>query len=87
MADPGERAGSQSADTATRGRPWKAIVLVIVAVYAILLVIANSKSVKVSFVLFSTRTSVLFLILLSMALGALITLLVQRMLRRRRDAA
>jgi len=67
------------------GFSWKAIILVALAVYALLLIIFNSKSVPVDFVFVSQRTRVIFLVLLSMALGALITWLVPRMRHGRKE--
>ena len=66
-----------------KGISWKAILLVALGVYALLLIILNSKSVSVDFVVVSQRTRVIFLVLLSMALGALIVWLVPRMRRGR----
>jgi uncharacterized integral membrane protein len=65
------------------GRNWRAILLAALALYAVLLVIVNSKQVSVDFVFFSAKTSVLVLILLSMGLGALIMWQLPRLLRRR----
>jgi len=73
---------ARSGDGKTRVS-WKTIVLAILAVYALVLIVLNSKQVKVDFVFFHTRTRVFFLVLLSMALGALIMWLVLRSRRRR----
>jgi uncharacterized integral membrane protein len=60
------------------GLSWKAIILAALGIYALLLIILNSKTVSLDFVFFSHKTRVIFLVLLSMALGALITWLVPR---------
>src|SRR5215471_14799839 len=65
------------------GFSWKAIVLAVLGVYALLLIIQNSKTVTVDFVFVSRETRVIYLVLLSMALGALIMWLIPR--RRSRD--
>jgi uncharacterized integral membrane protein len=66
-------------------RNWRAILLVALAVYAVLLVIVNSKQVSIDFVFFSAKTNFLVLILLSMGLGALIMWLLPRLLKRRHE--
>jgi uncharacterized integral membrane protein len=80
MADGQKPAKSGDGKT---GVSWKTIVLVVLAIYALVLIILNSKQVKVDFVFFHARTRVFFLVLLSMALGALIMWLVPRFRRRR----
>jgi len=67
------------------GLSWKAIVLGALAIYALLLLILNSKQVSVSFVFFSAQTRKVWLVLLSMALGALVVWLVPHWRRRRRQ--
>jgi uncharacterized integral membrane protein len=66
------------------GFSWKAIVLAALGVYALLLIILNSKQVSVDFVFFSTGTRLIWLVLLSMALGALIMSLFPRWRRHRK---
>ena len=56
--------GSPEKDT-----PWKLIVFGVLAVYAILIVLFNRDQVEVSFVFFSTRISLLVLILLCVGIG------------------
>ena len=64
--------------------PWPQLIAVgIVAVYALLFVILNTRRVKVSFVLFSTRVSVIWVILLSMVAGAVLGTLLSQLNRRR----
>jgi uncharacterized integral membrane protein len=77
--------GQKPADGKT-GVSWKTILLAILGIYALILIILNSKQVKIDFVFFHARTRVFVLVLLSMALGALIMWLIPR-LRRRRAAA
>ncbi len=52
-----------------RGPPWKLILFGALAVYAVLIVLLNRKQVEVSFVFFSTRISLLVLILLCVGIG------------------
>jgi len=76
---------TRGADTKTQqkagpgGISWKVIILVALGIYALLLIILNAKTVSLDFVFFSQKTRVVFLVLLSMALGALIIWLVPRM--------
>jgi uncharacterized integral membrane protein len=64
--------------------PWPQVIAVgVVAVYALLFVILNTRRVKVSFVLFSTRVSVIWVILLSLVAGAVLGLLLAQLNRRR----
>src|SRR5215471_16080868 len=67
------------------GFSWKAIVLAVLGVYALLLIIQNSKTVTVDFVFVSRETRVIYLVVLSMALGAGIMWFVPRRRRRRKD--
>jgi uncharacterized integral membrane protein len=67
------------------GLSWKAIVLAVLGIYALLLIILNSKKVSVDFVFFSAETSVFILVLLTMALGALIMWLVPRIRQHRKE--
>ena len=66
------------------GLSWKAIVLGALGIYAILLIVLNSKQVSVNFVFFSGQTRLIWLVLLCMAVGGLIMALIPRWRRRRR---
>ncbi len=66
------------------GIPWKGILTVVAAIYAVVFLILNDDNVEISFVLFTARTSLFFLILLSMALGAALALLGPALWRRHR---
>lgn len=70
--------------TPDEGVPWKGILTVVAAVYAVVFLILNDDDVEISFVLFTARTSLFFLILLSMALGAALALLGPAWWRRRK---
>jgi uncharacterized integral membrane protein len=74
--------GQKPADGKT-GVSWKTILLAILGIYALILIILNSKQVKIDFVFFHARTRVFVLVLLSMALGALIMWLIPRLRRRK----
>lgn len=54
--------------------PWKAILGAGAVVYAVIILLLNTDEVEISFLFFSARISLVFLILLSMALGAVIAL-------------
>ena len=55
--------------TSEKDAPWKLILFGVLAVYAVLIVLLNRKQVEVSFVFFSTRISLLVLILLCVGIG------------------
>ena len=64
------RVGSSSS---TGGIPrWKLVLWGAVAVYAVAFLLLNSSKQEVSFVFFSVNTRLIWLILLSMALGAVL---------------
>jgi len=58
-------------------------VLAAVAVYALLFVVLNTGRVKVSFVFYSTRVSLIWVILLSLAVGITLGVLLSQLHRRR----
>jgi uncharacterized integral membrane protein len=60
------------------------IALAIVIAYVIAFVLENGKSVKVKFVIHSTSVSLIWVILLSIALGAIGGILLSQLERRRR---
>ena len=55
--------------TTKRDTPWALIIFGALAVYALLIVLLNSEEVGINFVFFSTRISMLVLILLCIGLG------------------
>jgi uncharacterized integral membrane protein len=63
--------------------PWRAILGVAAAIYALIFLFLNTDQVQISFVFFKAETSLLVLILLSMGLGALIALFGPAYWRRR----
>lgn len=67
--------------------PWRKIAFVAVAVYAVLFLLLNDDRVGVSFVLFTAHTSLLFLILISMGLGAALAIFGPAWWRRRKKGA
>jgi uncharacterized integral membrane protein len=58
--------------------------LALIAAYVVLFIAENNKSVTVHFVLVTARTSVIWLILLSLAIGIVVGLLLSQLERRRR---
>jgi uncharacterized integral membrane protein len=72
------------------GRQWqprlylRIIVLGLLIAYGIAFVLENNKHVHVHFVLGTARTSLIWLILLSVALGILLGVLLSQLYRRRR---
>jgi uncharacterized integral membrane protein len=58
--------------TSDEGIPWKLVLWGAVALYAVIFLLVNSEKQKVSFVFFSVNTRLIWLILLSMALGAVL---------------
>ena len=67
------------------GIPWKIVLWVAVAAYAFVFLLMNSEKQDVSFVFFSVKTRLIWLILLSMALGAALARFVPHWWRRRGD--
>jgi len=66
------------------GIPWKLVLWAVLAVYAILLLVLNDRAVPVRFVFFTVDTRLVWLILLSMALGAGLALVGPRWWRSRK---
>ena len=65
--------------------PWVQLVAIgLVALYAILFVVLNTHRAKVSFVFGTTRISVIWVILLSLAVGFVLGVLGTRLNRRRK---
>jgi uncharacterized integral membrane protein len=63
--------------------PWRAILIAALVLYAVVFLLLNTDEVSVSFVFFTATTSLLFLILLSMGLGAAIAVFGPAFWRRR----
>ncbi|HET9939138.1 MAG TPA: hypothetical protein VFQ28_10110 [Gaiella sp.] len=69
---------SNGSPTPEGGIRWRYVVLALVALYAVVFLLMNSERQDVSFVFFTVRTRLIWLILLSMALGALLATFVPR---------
>ena len=63
---------------------WKLVLWAIIAVYAVAFLLLNSSKQEVSFVFFSVNTRLIWLILLSLAIGVVGGLLLSQLYRRRR---
>jgi len=63
---------------------WKLVLWAVVAVYAVAFLLLNSSKQEVSFVFFSVNTRLIWLILLSMGLGAVLANILPRWWRSRR---
>ena len=64
---------------------WAIVVaLVLIAAYVVAFVVENDAEVRVHFVFFTARTSVIWLILLSLVFGIVAGLLLSQLYRRRR---
>jgi len=57
--------------------------LALIVVYVVAFIAENNKHVRVHFVVFSTHTSVIWLILISVGIGLLVGLLMSQLTRRR----
>lgn len=64
--------------------PWKIVIWAAIAAYAVLFLLLNDEKQSVSFVFFTVNTRLVWLILLSMALGAALALIGPRWWRSRR---
>ena len=66
---------TEQPDSGRRGKgagfSWRIALLLVLALYGIIFVAINSESVDVNFVIFSTRASLVVVILLALALGFL----------------
>jgi uncharacterized integral membrane protein len=60
------------------------VVVGLAAIYAVLFIVLNAHRVKVSFVFFSTRTSLIFLILVALAVGFVLGAAGPRLYRHRK---
>lgn len=67
----------------TSGTSWKAVLGAVALVYAVIILLLNTGEVEIRFLFFSANISLIFLILLSMALGAVIALFGPAYWRRR----
>jgi uncharacterized integral membrane protein len=73
-------------DKKSEGIPWRLVGIVALALYAVIFVLVNDEKQELNFVFFTVNTRLLWLILLSMALGAGLALVGPRWWRsRRRD--
>jgi uncharacterized integral membrane protein len=75
---------TQGGTAGKRPVPWRLIAFGALALYAVLLVILNANEVKVNFVFFSTRASLVVVLLLAMALGFLAGFLFDTLRERRK---
>ena len=62
---------------------WKLVLWAAIAIYAVAFLLLNSSKQEVSFVFFSVNTRLIWLILLSMALGAVLASILPRWWRSR----
>jgi uncharacterized integral membrane protein len=67
------------------GIPWKVVLWAAVALYAVVFLLVNSEKQEVSFVFFAVTTRLIWLIFLSMLLGAVLAWFGQQWLRRRNE--
>ncbi|HET9288460.1 MAG TPA: LapA family protein [Gaiella sp.] len=73
----GDRPGS-------RDVPWRMVIWAAIALYAIVFLLVNDEKQSVSFVFFTVNTRLVWLILLSMGLGAALAIIGPRWWRSRR---
>ena len=69
-----------------RAPTWKLVLFGVLAVYAVLIVLLNRDQIEVSFVFFSTRISLLVLILLCVGIGFAAGYLFDQIRGRRKSA-
>ncbi len=67
-----------------RRLPWRAVLTVVVTAYSVAFILLNDDRVEINFVAARAETSLVFLVVASMLLGALLTLIPYAWLRRRR---
>ena len=73
-----------SPSSGTKIPRWKLVVWAAIALYALLFLVLNDKKQSVDFVFFTINTRLIWLILLSMALGAALALIGPRWWRSRK---
>lgn len=78
-------AAGEGRDAGGRQIPWKIVIWSAVAAYAVLFLLLNDEKQSVSFVFFTVKTRLIWLILLSMALGAALATIGPRWWRSRRQ--
>ena len=74
----------EGGDAGGRQIPWKVVIWGAVAAYAVLFLLLNDEKQSVSFVFFTVNTRLVWLILLSMGLGAALAIIGPRWWRSRR---
>jgi len=84
MSTPEPPAPRGAGRTRDQAIPWKVVLLAALAVYAVVFLLANSETQSVNFVFFTVKTRLIWLILLSMALGGAIALVAPRFWQSRR---
>ncbi len=82
---PPVRRPSRQVDESWQPRLYAILVgLLLIIAYVVAFVVKNDDDVKLDFVVFSTETTLIWLILLSLGLGILIGVLLSQLYRRRR---
>jgi hypothetical protein len=76
--------GDDRSRTESREIPWKLVLWVVIALYALAFLLLNDDKQSVDFVFFTVDTRLPWLILLSMGLGAALAVVVPRWWRSRR---
>lgn len=84
MSTPEPPAPRDATGSRAQAVPWKMVLLAALAVYAVVFLLVNSETQEVSFVFFTVRTRLIWLILLSMALGAALAIFAPRFWQTRR---
>jgi uncharacterized integral membrane protein len=74
-------------EQSSREIPWRLVAWIAIAVYTIVFLLLNDERTDVSFVFFTIRTRLIWLILLSMLLGAALAEVLPRWWRGRRRRA
>ena len=77
---PGDHSGPSA-----REIPWRLIAWVAIALYTVVFLLLNDERTDVSFVFFTIRTRLIWLIILSMLLGAALAEILPRWWRGRRN--
>ena len=76
--------GDDRARNDDRGIPWRLVLWVLIALYALAFLLLNDDKQSIDFVFFTVNTRLPWLILLSMALGAALAIIGPRWWRSRR---
>ena len=85
MSDEARPPRGDHSEQGSREIPWRLVAWVAIALYTVVFLLLNDERTDVSFVFFTVRTRLIWLIILSMLLGAALAEILPRWWRGRRN--